>query len=65
MERQLTRPEQTDEDQDAKPILIVSCQGTDEKLVKSIKKYEDDAYRSHNKLTNKYYSRKFVKNKFY
>ena len=42
MERQLNQPVQTDDNQDAKPILINSSNGTDEKLVKTIKKYEDD-----------------------
>ena len=41
MERILTRPEPTDSDE-AKPILVVSCFRTDEKLVKTLKSYEDD-----------------------
>ena len=41
MERQLHRCERAEEDQSAKPVLIVSCNGTDESLVKTIKKYED------------------------
>ena len=43
MERNLTtQTVVTDVEQDAKPIVIVSCNGTDEKLVKSIRKYEPD-----------------------
>ena len=42
MERQLVRPETTDDEPSSKPILIVSCHGTDEKLVKTIKASEDD-----------------------
>ena len=41
MERQLHRTERTEEDQAAKPVLIVSCNATDESLVKTVKKYED------------------------
>ena len=41
MERQLNRTEQTGEDQNAKPVLIVSCNAADDSLVKTIKKYED------------------------
>ena len=42
MERQLQRTEQNDDDVPAKPIVIVSCNGTDEKLIKTLKKYEDE-----------------------
>ena len=38
----MTRPELDDDNQDAKPVLIVSCHGTDEKLVQTLKKYEDN-----------------------
>ena len=41
MERSLT-PSQPNESDDTKPILVVSCFGTDEKLVKTLKSYEDD-----------------------
>ena len=41
MERSLT-PSKPDESDDTKPILVVSCFGTDEKLVKTLKSYEDD-----------------------
>ena len=42
MERRIQRPEQRVDDQPAKPILIVSCNGTDDKLVKTVKKFEDE-----------------------
>ena len=42
MERRLERLADVDADQEAKPVVIVSCSGTDEKLVKSIKKYQKD-----------------------
>ena len=43
MERRLDTPTDGNDDaQDAKPVVIVSCNGTDEKLVKTIKKYEND-----------------------
>ena len=42
MERQLNRHVETDENQDDRPVVIVSCNGTDEKLTKTIKKYEDE-----------------------
>ena len=42
MRRQLVRPETVDEDSTSKPILIVSCHGSDEKLVKSIKANEEE-----------------------
>ena len=42
MERRLQRTERSSDNQTAKPILIVSCNGTDDKLVKTIKKYEDE-----------------------
>ena len=38
MERQLQRTEQNDDDVPAKPIVIVSCNGTDEKLIKTLMK---------------------------
>ena len=41
MERRLDPQTQTEESA-AKPVLVVSCNETDEKLVKSLKKYEDD-----------------------
>ena len=41
MERILTPLEPTISEE-AKPILVVSCFGTDEKLVKTLKSYEDD-----------------------
>ena len=42
MERQLERASVTDEGSTSKPILVVSCHGTDEKLVKTIMASEDD-----------------------
>ena len=43
MERQLKRAQViTEEEADTKPILIVSCEGTDDKLVKTIKNNEED-----------------------
>ena len=43
MQRQITPSDHvSDESSDAKPVLIVSCHGTDEKLVQTVKKYEDD-----------------------
>ena len=45
MERRLSTPtdrNDIDVEPDAKPIVIVSCNGTDEKLIKSIRKYESD-----------------------
>jgi hypothetical protein len=41
MERRLERPVSTDEDS-SKPILIVSCHGSDDKLLKTIKNNEED-----------------------
>ena len=41
MERRL-EPSEPSEESSAKPILVVSCNDSDEKLVKSLKKYEDD-----------------------
>ena len=38
MERRLQRTERSSDNQTAKPILIVSCNGTDNKLVKTMKK---------------------------
>ena len=42
MQRQLERPQATDEESPSKPILIVSCYGTDDKLVNTIKASEED-----------------------
>ena len=42
MTRQLERPPPTEEDNDSKPILVVSCYGADEKLVKTMKENEDE-----------------------
>ena len=42
MRRQLERPETVNEDSASKPILIVSCHGSDDKLVKSIKANEEE-----------------------
>ena len=42
MRRQLVRPETVEEDSASKPILIVSCHGNDEKLVKNIKASEEE-----------------------
>ena len=46
MSRQLTRPEPSDDNEDTKPVLIVSCHGTDEKLVETLKKHEDDLHKT-------------------
>ena len=44
MERQLERAPVVEEEEGSaeKPILVVSCYGTDDKLVKSIMSHEDD-----------------------
>ena len=43
MDRQLIRPtDDVNVEPDSKPIVIVSCNGADEKLVKTLKKYEND-----------------------
>ena len=52
MERRL-EPSEPSEESSAKPILVVSCNDTDEKLVKSLKKYEDDLSKT-NSFKNAY-----------
>ena len=42
MQRILNQSSSTSEDTNSKPVLIVSCFGTDEKLVKTLKSQEDD-----------------------
>ncbi len=42
MQRELERPRATEEDSASKPILIVSCHGSDEKLLKTIKANEEE-----------------------
>ena len=42
MRRQLERPETVNEESSSKPILIVSCHGSDEKLVKTMKATEEE-----------------------
>ena len=38
--------EPSDDNEDTKPVLIVSCHGTDEKLVETLKKHEDDLHKT-------------------
>ena len=38
----MDRPGQTNNDEESKPVLIISCHGADDKLVETIKKHEDD-----------------------
>ena len=42
MQRILNQPSNTTKDTNSKPILVVSCFGTDDKLVKTLKSQEDD-----------------------
>ena len=42
MERQVKRNEPSDNEQPAKPVVIVSVNGTDDKLIKTIKKHENE-----------------------
>ena len=46
MNRRLSRPEPSEDNEDAKPVLIVFCHGTDERLVGALKKYEDDLHKT-------------------
>ena len=42
MQRQIERPMPVVDDDDSKPILVVSCYGTDDKLIKTLKAHEED-----------------------
>ena len=46
MERLLERPNPNDDEDSSKPILIISCNGNDEKLVKSVRNAEEELLRT-------------------